>query len=163
MRARLGLMVAMGLLLAGCGGKIVIAPPPPPPAPPPDIQLQVTVAADANPDRSGRPSPVVLRVFVLADAVAFDKASLDEMSGKPKDVLAEALLGENRLLVRPGERPQLTLSVPPAARFLGVTAEFADALGSTWRAKLPVDPAAAPKGGFTLAVERNQVLLQPAR
>lgn len=153
------LAATIAALLAGCGGKVVIAPPPPPA----DLQLQVSAAADVNPDGSGRPSPVVVRVFVLADAVAFDKASVDEMSGQPRDVLAAALLGENRLLLRPGERQSLTLAAPPAARFLGVTAEFADALGSSWRARVPLDPAAAPKGGFNLAVERNQVLLQPVR
>ncbi len=153
--------VLVGLLQA-CGGKIVIAPPPPPP-PAADFALQIEVGADVNPDLSGRPSPVVLRVFVLADAVTFDKASLDELSGKPQDVLAAALLSEQRLLVRPGERKTLTLVASPTARHVGVTAEFADALGSGWRARLPVDPAAPPRNGLVVVVERNKVLLQQAQ
>lgn len=159
MNARRGLLLlAMASLLGGCGGKVVVAPPPPEPA---AIQLQVAAGADVNPDRQGRPSPVVLRIFVLNDAVAFDKASLEQMSDNARDVLAGTMLGENRLLVRPGEQQTLTLEVPPAARYLVATAEFADALGSTWRAKLPIDAAAVPSGGFTLAVERNQIRLQP--
>lgn len=154
------LVTFVAALAAGCGGKVVVAPPPPPPA---DLQVLLAAGQDVNPDGTGRPSPVVVRVFVLADAVTFDKASADEMSGQPRDVLAAALLGENRLLLRPGERQTLTLAVPPAARFLGVTAEFADVLGSNWRAKVPLEPAALPRGGFTVSVERNQVLLQPVR
>lgn len=145
-------------LLAGCGGKVVVAPPPPAPKP---LTLQVTAGDDVNPDRDGRPSPVVLRVFVLADAVAFDKASLEQLSDDARTVLAGTLLGENRLLVRPGEQRSLTLEVPPAANYLVAMAEFADALGSTWRAKLSIDAATVPSGGLNLAVERNQIRLQP--
>ena len=63
-RRALALIAAVGVSLtaAGCGGG---------PPPPGSVDLTVTAAPDINPDTAGRSSPVVLRVFHLADPTSF--------------------------------------------------------------------------------------------
>ncbi len=130
------IIAAISLSIGACGGAapLVAAPTAKP------LEVSWTASADLNPDAAGRPSPVVLRVFVLKDAGTFGAASFDALTSAPAELLAEALLSQARQLVRPAESGAMTLKLDPAATHVGVIAEYRDVVGSQWRAVIAVPP-----------------------
>ncbi len=145
-----GVLVTLAALLSGCAH----APPPPPPPPQPlDVEVRVVVAPDVNPNRSGRASPVFLRVFALRDQAKFQNAEFDDVTLRADATFAATLIGREERMVEPGSTISLTLKIDPATRLLGVVAEYSDLANSRWRATSP-----APAGGL-LAMFKDQSLL----
>ena len=94
-----GVLVTLAALLSGCAQ----APPPPPPPPQPlDVEVRVVVAPDVNPNRSGRASPVFLRVFALRDQAKFQNAEFDDVTLRADATLAATLIGREERMVEPG-------------------------------------------------------------
>jgi type VI secretion system protein VasD len=150
-KARAGVLVTLAVMLAGCAH----APPPPPPAPPQplDVEVRVIVAPDVNPNRSGRASPVFLRVFALRDPSKFLNAEFDDVTLRTDATLAATLIGREERMVEPASTVVLALKIDPATRLLGVVAEYSDLANSRWRATSP-----APAGGL-LALFKDQSLV----
>jgi type VI secretion system protein VasD len=135
-------------LLAGCGGAPSLAPAPAART----VEIAFKATADLNPDSSGRPSPVVVRIFVLKDSGSFLSASFDQLTTTPGESLAEALLSQERQIIRPGEAGVLQVKIDPAATHLGVVAEYRDSIGSQWRAVM-----AAPERRLLDIVSRQSL------
>jgi type VI secretion system protein VasD len=145
-----GVLVTLAVLLLGCKH----APPPPPPPPQPlDVEVHVIVAPDVNPNRSGRASPIFLRVFALRDPSKFLNAEFDDVTLRTDTTLAATLIAREERMVEPASTVALTLKIDPATRLLGVVAEYSDLANSRWRATSP-----APAGGL-LALFKDQSLV----
>jgi len=159
------LSVLMVGLAAGCGK----APPPAAaPAPvtvtiaaPPEAKVKatmtLTISDDANPDASGRASPVVVHVYQLKTDAPFraaDFAALTEEDGKS---ITEVVISHDEFLMRPGEKRSVDVTIANDATFVGVAAGFRDFRNAQWRAT-----AAAPRKGLTIAIERTRVVVSPA-
>jgi type VI secretion system protein VasD len=139
--ARSAITVALGLLAAGWLNGCKHAPPPPPAAPKPkSVAVSIACAPDTNPNDEGRPSPVVVHLYVLKDAAALQRASFDQLTLHADTTLAASLLAQEQREVRPGETQSLQLTIDPSANFVGVVAEFSHALGATWKAVTPPQP-----------------------
>jgi type VI secretion system protein VasD len=123
---------AMLMLSAACK-----APPPPPPT---AVKISVAVLASANPDSSGRPSPVLVRVYELKSTAAFDSADFFTLYGKDQATLGTDLNAKSEFLLRPGENRSLEQTVQPGTKFIGVVAAYRDIERSRWRATAPVPP-----------------------
>jgi type VI secretion system protein VasD len=113
------------------------APPPPPPT---AVKISVAVLASANPDSSGRPSPVLVRVYELKSTAAFDSADFFTLYGKDQATLGADLNAKSEFLLRPGENRSLEQTVQPGTKFIGVVAAYRDIERSRWRATAPVPP-----------------------
>src|ERR1700674_1866067 len=87
-----GALAVLAGMLAGCAHAPPPAPPPPPPQPL-DVEVRVIVAPDVNPNRSGRASPVFLRVFELRDPSKFMNAEFDDLTLRADTTLAGTLIG----------------------------------------------------------------------
>jgi type VI secretion system VasD/TssJ family lipoprotein len=138
--------------------KLDPAPPPPPaakiePAPPPkpvmvvpsrQLQLAIQAGTLLNPDVLNRPSPVVVRVYLLKAEITFGAADFFSLFERDAATLGADLLAREELQLRPGRLVSVTRDLPPEARFLGVVVAFRDVEKSTWRslANLPDPPAA---------------------
>lgn len=118
-------LVACALLLVACASK----PPKPVPA-----RAQIIVSADANPDTSGRPSPVVLRVFQLRNDGEFATADFFALYDKEKETLGASFISREEYVLAPGETRNLQLELNGEARFLGAIAAFRDIRSARWRA-----------------------------
>lgn len=141
--------------------KLDPAPPPPPaakiePVPPPkpllvvpprQLQLAIQAGALLNPDLLNRPSPVVVRVYLLKAEITFGGADFFSLFERDAATLGSDLLAREELQLRPGRLVSVTRDLPAEARFLGVVVAFRDVEKSTWRslANLPAPPAATPK------------------
>jgi type VI secretion system protein VasD len=145
-----GVLAVLVAMLAACAH----APPPPPPPPQPlDVEVRVIAAPDINPNRSGRPSPVFLRVFELRDPSKFLNAEFDDVTLRADTTLAATVIGREERMVEPASTVVLALKIDPGTRLLGVVAEYSDLANSRWRATSP-----APAGGL-LAMFKDQSLV----
>lgn len=149
---------------AGCGKK----PPEPVEAPmtiaarpEAKIKAPMTIAAtaDANPDASGRPSPVVVRVYQLKSETAFNAADFFALFDDDQKVLGEELISRDEFVLAPAERRTIDVALSVEARFVGAIAAFRDIRNSQWRGLV----VPTPRKGLTVAVERSRVVLSVAQ
>ncbi|MEI9982396.1 MAG: type VI secretion system lipoprotein TssJ [Aliidongia sp.] len=141
------LLAGVILALSRCGGK---EPPPPPPPPPPGIvALDIAAAPDVNPDLSGRPSPVTVTVYQLAERGALDRADFFQLS-KPETLAADQR-GREDVLLSPGEQKNLTEPLKEGARYIAIVAAFRAIDKASWRAVVEVPPHGTTKLSALLA------------
>jgi type VI secretion system protein VasD len=114
------------------------------PAPDGSTPVEVTIVGgpELNPNAQDRPSPVVVRIFDLAETKTFEAADYDALFEHPNDALKHDVLAKEEFMLRPGDIQQRNRSLPPAVRALGVAAAFRDLEHATWR--------------LTIAVKRGQ-------
>lgn len=98
-----------------------------------DIHLRLKAAPDLNPDGDGRPSPVIVRIYELAQADDFCLAGFFDLYDNDKRVLGKDLLSRSVLAVRPGQRLALSPSFVPGARYLAVLVAYRDIYRARWR------------------------------
>jgi type VI secretion system protein VasD len=155
--------MAVVLLVTACAS----APEMPKPPPSVPIRLSVSASQDANPDPSGRPSPVVVRILQLTDTVAFGEASYDALTADANAALKGALKGEARTTIRPGEQLELPMAIDPEAKSLGFIGEYTDLLGSVWKVSFSASEGALGEGlvlkPVRLAVTRAALRIEPQR
>ncbi|SDR94133.1 type VI secretion system protein VasD [Pseudomonas oryzae] len=103
-------------------------------------KLDLTLAGNdrLNPDLSGRPSPIVLRLLELKHPAAFENADFFTLYQRSKETLQPDLVTSEELELRPGETRTLKLSVQPGSRYLGVLAAYRDLPDSRWRLVVPL-------------------------
>lgn len=105
------------------------------------LQLDIEVAADANPDDRGRPSPVVLSIFELVQPERFNRCTYLSLLATPHKCLHEDLLGTHRTLaVAPGTQRIIELAAAPGSRHIGVVAEFVQFADAKNRINAPLSP-----------------------
>ncbi|HEX6865687.1 MAG TPA: type VI secretion system lipoprotein TssJ [Caulobacteraceae bacterium] len=152
--------VLAATLVAGCFGK---KPPPGPELPKPaKLDLVVNASADLNPDSTGRPSPLVVRIYALRQMTEFEKADFFALFEKDEQVLAAALAKREEIILKPGDAIMQPREYPPDAVFVAVMAAYRDVERSTWRASSPIAPGStgvitlkAGAKGVTLNVEES--------
>lgn len=89
------------------------------------VELAVDIKNDVNPDNDGRASPVVMRVFMLADDRQFSREDFLNLyenaeSRLGKDLIDTVVLKE----FAPGEQRIEKLQLTPEIRYIGLLAEF---------------------------------------
>lgn len=158
--SRLDLVFALAALLGG--GACAKAPPPPalPPitiAAPPEARtksaMTLVASADTNPDRSGRPSPIVVRVYQLKTDAAFKGADFFALYDDDQKVLGAELISRDEFVLNPSERKTIDVTVSRDARFIGALAAFRDRTAESRALVL------APRGGLNVTIERARVLV----
>ena len=165
---RLTLIVAMAA--AGCGKVPPPAPPAQPAAAPPSITIAapveakvraimtITAGADTNPDATGRPSPVVVRVYQLKTDASFNGAEFFALFDDDQKVLGAELISRDEFVLTPAERRTIDVIVSDQTRFVGAIAAYRDIRNSQWRALA----TAAPRKGLNIDVGRARVTLSLA-
>ena len=122
--------------------------------------MALSASADVNPDGTGKPSPVVVRLFQLKGDAAFTNAEFFALYDDEMKVLGPELIGREEYVLAPAEKRTVEVSVSGAARFVGVVAAYRDIRNSQWRV---VVPAPLKRDEVTLSVERARVQFAPAK
>ena len=155
--ALLSLSVAV---VVGCGKPPAVAPPSMTIAAPPEAKITasmtISASADANPDRTGRPSPVVVRIYQLRTDAAFSAATFSDLFENEDKALGAELISRDEYVLAPQDSRTLNVSIAGETRFLGAVAGFRDILNAQWRVLVP-----APKKGLAVAVERARLVMSP--
>lgn len=128
--------VFAGLTLSGCGGpKLNTGEREKLPIP-----LEITLGAldDVNPNATGRPSPIVVRVFELANESRFQTADYFELMGEGAVLLEGDILSKEEHTLIPGEVRVLRKRASLQSKSLGIIAGYRDLGSSTWRAVTPL-------------------------
>ncbi len=127
-RRTLGAWIACAVMaMAGCASK---------PPKPVETKAELTASADVNPDSSGRPSPIVVRIYQLRGDTEFNNADFFALYEKDKETLGASLIGRDEKTLFPGQRLEIDLPLSGEARFVGAVAAYRDLGTSRWRAEI---------------------------
>lgn len=145
-----GFFVIVTLLaLTGCGSA---------PEKPASAKALITTSADVNPNSSGRPSPVHVRIFQLKEDGAFMGADFWSLVDKEQETLGPSLVQRLEHDLAPGESKEFELKIAPDAHVLAVMAEFADYRNAQWRVT-----AQAPNKSLMDIVKKDRVAISITR
>lgn len=119
------------------------------------IALSVNIEDNVNPDNDGRASPVVVRVFMLADDRQFSREEFlnlyeSAQSRLGKDLLDTVILKE----FAPGETRVERLSLTSDVKYIGLLAEFVQYQKADALMLLPVTDHKANEYSITLTGTR---------
>ncbi|MEO8923924.1 MAG: type VI secretion system lipoprotein TssJ [Caldimonas sp.] len=125
--------VALGaaFLMSGCSS-------PPKPPMPTLVVGSIQASAQINPSVSGRPSPLLLRVYELKTAASFNAADFMSLYQRDQAELGAGLVGKEEYTLEPGETKSFTKTLSPDTRFLGVVAAYRDLEHAKWRSIVAV-------------------------
>jgi type VI secretion system protein VasD len=151
MIARRSILLFPVLLAARCGSS------PPPPA---TLEVAIACGPDINPNDTGAPAPVAVRLFFLTAATRFQRSDVFALTEREKATLAEDGAASEEIIVRPGEHRTIKPELGKEVRFLGVAVLFRDIDRAKWRAVAPL--AASGPNRLTLKVDGIEASLAPA-
>lgn len=152
---RVGIQAALVLVMAaGCAKPVVVEPPRPI-----TVVIDVRASASVNPDAAGRPSPVGVRVYQLADDADFSNAELTALWAGDSELLAASLVSRQEFMLAPGGSTKGSMTLEPAARHIAVAVAFRDFRNAAWRAveATPQPPVPGTELTFAVAVDASSV------
>ncbi len=103
-----------------------------------DFKYNIRASDDVNPDFKGEPSPIVVRVYQLADKVNFDNAEYQALFDNDHSQLANEYISSDQQLIEPGSDNLLELKISENTRFIGVIAGYRNLDDAQWRDILAV-------------------------
>lgn len=124
------------LLLAACGKK----PAPMPPQGQTLVNIDIEVAADINQDRSGRPSPLALRVYQLKSGSRFNSLDFISLYEKDASILGADLVQKDEIVLQADEKYTLRPALGTDVGTIGVMALFREYEQANWRASVAITP-----------------------
>jgi type VI secretion system protein VasD len=119
--------------LTGCAS----GPKPPKPT---IVSATVQTAAGANPDMRKRPSPLVIRVYELKSAAAFEASDFLSLYDRDQATLAAEMSGREEFILRPGESKPWEKTVAPDTKFIGIIAAYRDIERAHWKDIVALKP-----------------------
>jgi type VI secretion system VasD/TssJ family lipoprotein len=131
-------------------------------AAPRSLRLSLQAERSLNTDRQQGSASLALRVYVLRDGQAIQRASFDSLYDNDEATLGAALLRREIVHLRPGESREMVLTLGDEARYVAVVAAYRELERSQWRTvlALPVDDTVPPA---RLSAQARQVQLTWAR
>ncbi|MDY7533437.1 type VI secretion system lipoprotein TssJ [Pseudomonas sp. Bout1] len=113
-------------------------------------------------DMRGLTVPTVVRVYQLRDNKVMEKATYDSVLGDADNLLRSDLLGQQALVIKPGEGAQLDVPLDKDAQFVTVVAllRTPDTQLNTWRLTLTRDDL-DPDRARVVELYNNRLALQP--
>lgn len=142
---------AVAALLGACSKPAVVPPKPDPTV----LAVGMTAAGKVNVDPRGRPSPVVLRIYVLNNASAFEASDFFSLFDRDKQVLGEAVVSREEVVLKPGERRVLEPRELEEGRLVAVFAAFREVDSAVWRASAPL--VANRRNEIEIGVQDNRL------
>jgi type VI secretion system protein VasD len=134
------------------------------------LDLSIAASSGVNPDDQKRAAPIVVRVYELRNADAFNSADFFSLQDKDKAALADDLVARDQFQLRPGEQKAIQRHADEATTTLGVIAAYRDLPNSVWRAtwSLPPAPSATwyhrgPKVQLTINLDANAIRIVDAQ
>jgi type VI secretion system VasD/TssJ family lipoprotein len=100
------------------------------------LRLSIQAGRSLNTDKLQGSASLALRVYVLRDDQAFQRASFDSLYDNDEATLGAALLRRESLHLRPGETRELVLALDGPARLVAVFAAYRELERSQWRTVL---------------------------
>lgn len=107
---------------------------------PAQVSGTIQASAQVNPSASKRPSPLLVRIYELKSAAAFNNADFMSLYQRDQAELSTDLLGKDEFVLAPGESKPYAKTLSPDTRFLGVMAAYRNLEHAKWRSVVAVQP-----------------------
>ena len=104
------------------------------------VNMRLNGSDYLNPDLRGRPSPIVVRVYELKNAVSFMNADFFSLYNDPKSVLGEDLIAVEEMELTPRKQLHLRYRVTETSKYVGVIAAYRDISSADWRYVVETSP-----------------------
>ncbi|WP_448213880.1 type VI secretion system lipoprotein TssJ [Colwellia sp. MEBiC06753] len=108
-----------------------------------DFSYFITASDSINPDIQGQPSPVLVRVYQLANNVNFENATYDSLFQSNQNTLGGEYISLNEYLIHPDSKNNVELQISENAKYIGVAVGYRSVEMVTWRTIVKV-----PEGKF---------------
>ena len=109
------------------------------------VSGSIVAAPDLNPSVSDRPSPLVLRIFELRAATAFNQADFLALYQADQATLGAELVQRDELVLQPGETRPYERQLSADTRFIGVLGAYRNLERAVWRGVAAVQPGRAQR------------------
>jgi type VI secretion system protein VasD len=109
------------------------------------VSGSIVAAPDLNPSVSDRPSPLVLRIFELRAATAFNQADFLALYQADQATLGTELVQRDELVLQPGETRPYQRQLSADTRFIGVLGAYRNLERAVWRSVAAVQPGRAQR------------------
>lgn len=124
--------------------------------------LNVDLSADEtlNPDETGHPTPVVVRIYQLRDHKAFDSVSRADLAKGDRTLLATDLNAELSAVLNPGASASLAQPMQPGTEYVAIVVLYrtTDADGA-WKQVIATKKLRAD-AALKVMIDADQVRLQ---
>jgi type VI secretion system protein VasD len=102
--------------------------------------LSITIGTTdrVNPSVSGRPSPIVVRIFELSNDTRFLAADYFELTGQDMPTLGGDVLASDEYSLIPTQIQIVERKAASGSKFLGIVAAYRDPSASVWRGIVPL-------------------------
>lgn len=108
-----------------------------------DFNYFITASKDINPDISGQPSSVIVRIYQLTNKLNFENASYDALFESNHNALGTEYITLDEYLIDPGTKKEVELQISENAKYIGVVVGYRSTDMVTWRTV-----KAVPEGSF---------------
>ncbi|HTH97169.1 MAG TPA: type VI secretion system lipoprotein TssJ [Stellaceae bacterium] len=102
------------------------------------IPVSVQASSDVNPDLTGRASPIVTRVYQLADKDKFMLADPIQLIQHDSQTLGADEIGRDEFILQPGDKHTITIPENDKIKYVGFVAAYRAIDQDTWRQIVPV-------------------------
>jgi type VI secretion system protein VasD len=118
--------------------------------PPRLVSMRLHAGDNLNADPSGRPLALLVKIYKLKNAMAFQQAGFDTMLSpiKEKETLGQDLVEVREIMLIPGQRLQWEEKITQEAGVLGIVALFRAPAAQRW--KFAFNTAQVEKTGVTV-------------
>ncbi|MDR2300485.1 MAG: type VI secretion system lipoprotein TssJ [Deltaproteobacteria bacterium] len=141
-----GLITILALFVSGCSG--------------PSLTLAMAGMPNANPDATGRPSPVMIQMYELRADSIFKQAEMVPLFSDPTGVLGADLVAYDELTVLPATAYSIEYEPSPDTKFIGVMASFRQSAGKgPWKVIVPINPE--KKSAVGIELNSSSLILVP--
>jgi len=125
---------------------------------PTNINVEIKAAPTANPDGSGRASPIVVRIYALKSLGKFNTSDYYSLYSDEQAQLGGDMVSREEFHLMPGGQKIYTREVPASTLYLGVIAAFRDLDNAVWRSSIPLPGGRTTN--FSVTLDNNTVSIR---
>jgi len=123
------------------------------------FNIAINADAKVNPDKDGRPSPVVLRIYELNSDAIFNKSEFFDLYDNDKEILEKTFVNKQEMELNPNESRKVGFELNSKTKFVGFLVAYQDIDSAKWREVVAVE-ARKPTGVPVYGLQRLTVNLQ---
>ena len=125
------------------------------------VDLRLVAGGDLNPDDSGRPSPLVVRLLELKNIAGFENAEFFSLYSHEAETLGADLISSEEIELKPGDVQDIKFALKPGSKYIAILAAYRQLDKSAWRMVLPVQLKS--KNNMTVLFGRQGVAMASGR
>lgn len=121
-----------------------------------EVELRINVAEQVNPDKLGRSSPIVIRLYELKKEVATDSLDFFSVYDQTGPEFKAAVSSMKEFQVNPGQAIVQTVLTDVSTKHLMIVAAFKDIDNSQWKVVHDLEQS----DELTIAIEGKTIIKQ---